>query len=164
MTNAQAATAVTIDRDRDRDRVRSAVVPTGIVTTIVTLAFTAWGVFWHAPGVEADGPREFYLVAPVVLVIAVAVYGVVLPRALRKDNAGATALTLSIVAAVAIVPAHWAGLPLVLGVAGAMLGYAGKRARSGVGTSIAAFVIGILASLGYVAFYVGDTLVQTGIF
>jgi hypothetical protein len=148
----------------DRDRVRSVVVPTGIITTIATLGFTAWGVFWHGPGVQDEGPGEFYMVAPIVLVAAVAVFGFLLPRALRRESAGGTALTLSIIAAVAIVPAHWAGLPMVLGVAGAMLGYAGKHAPSGAGQSIAAFVIGLLASLGYIAFYVGDTLIQAGIF
>ena len=147
----------------DRDRLRSAVVPTGIITTIATLGFTAWGVFWHGPGVQADGPGEFYMVAPIVLVTAVAVFGFLLPRALRRESAGGTALTLSIIAAVAIVPAHWAGLPLVLGVAGAMLGYAGKHAPSAAGQSIAAFVIGLLAALGYLAFYIGDTLVQAGV-
>lgn len=147
----------------DRDGLRSAVVPAGIATTFVTLGFTAWGVFWHGPGGHPQEAREFYVVAGIVLVAAVAVYGLLLPKALRKESAGGTALTLSLIAAVLLLPAFWSGLPLVLGVAGAFLGYAGRSASSGAGRSTAGFVIGLLAVLGYVAIYVLDTLHQLGI-
>ena len=61
------------------------------------------------------------------------------------------------------VPAFWSGLPLVLGVAGALLGYAGRNAASGARLSIAAFVVGLLSSIGYVAIYVIDFLGQSGV-
>ena len=60
-------------------------------------------------------------------------------------------------------PAFWSGLPLVLGVAGALLGYAGRNAASGARLSIAAFVVGLLSSIGYVAIYVIDFLGQSGV-
>ena len=53
--------------------------------------------------------------------------------------------------------------PLVLGVAGALLGYAGRNAASGARLSIAAFVVGLLSSIGYVAIYVIDFLGQSTI-
>jgi hypothetical protein len=79
-------------------------------------------------------------------------------RALRKDSAGGTALGLSVPAVLLLVPAFWSGLPLVLGVAGLVVGNAGRGARSGGGKCVAAVALGALACLGYVAIYVSDGL------
>jgi len=49
-------------------------------------------------------------------------------------------------------------LPLVLGVAGALIGNAGRRAPTGANKCIAAMVLGTLASIGYLAIYVSDGL------
>jgi hypothetical protein len=84
------------------------------------------------------------------------VFGVVVPRALRKESAGGTALGLSIPAALLVVPAFWSGLPLVLGVAGMVVGNAGRSARTGAGTCIAALVLGALTVIAYAFIYVGD--------
>ena len=82
----------------------------------------------------------------------------VVPRALRKDSAGGTALGLSIPAVLLLLPAFWSGLPMILGVAGAMVGNAGRNAPSGSGKSITALILGALAVLGYLAIYIGDGL------
>jgi hypothetical protein len=90
------------------------------------------------------------------------VVGVVMPRALRKESAGGTALGLSIPAILLALPAFWSGLPLVLGVAGLVVGNHGRLASSGARKSIVAVVLGSIAVLVYLAIYVmsgiaGDT-------
>ena len=74
------------------------------------------------------------------------------PRRVLKESNLATIGLLSVPVL------FWSGLPLVLGAAATMLGHAGKRADEGSGKAIAAFVLGVLALIGYVAVYVGDYL------
>lgn len=126
--------------------------PTGLATigtasAIVATALTAAG---------AHDWREIGIITPVIVVTTALVFGLVVPRALRKETAGGTALALAIPAALLLVPAFWAGVPLVLGVAAMVVGNAGRRARSGSGTCIAGLVLGALAVVGYVAIYVSD--------
>ena len=59
-------------------------------------------------------------------------------------------------ALVLLLPAFWSGLPLVLGVAGLVVGNAGRTAPSGAGKCIAAVVLGALAAVGYLAIYISD--------
>lgn len=147
----------------DRDRLRK-VLPAGILSALVATGFTALGVFYQgSENHHTHGDWEFYFVAGIVVVATTIVFGFLLPKGLRKQSAGGTALTLSSIAALVLLPAFWSGLPLVLGVGGAMLGYAGKNAGSGAGKSIAAVVVGLLAAVGYVAIYVVDTLDRAGI-
>jgi hypothetical protein len=89
-----------------------------------------------------------------LIAVAIGVFGYVVPRALRKESAGGTALGLAIPAFLLTLPAFWSGLPLVLGVAGLIVGNAGRSARSGSGKCIAAVVLSSLAVLGYLAIYV----------
>lgn len=107
--------------------------------------------------------REVVVVLAVLVTVVVGVYGYLLPRALSRPSAPGTALTLSVVAAVLLLPAFWSGLPLALGVAGALLGHAGRDAVDGSRTSVAAMLIGVLACVGYVAVYVLDALSQMGV-
>ncbi len=99
---------------------------------------------------------EIAITGPIILVTAAVVFGLVVPRALRKESAGGTALGLSIPAVILVLPAFWAGLPLVLGLAGLVIGNAGRTSRSGAGQCIAAVVLGAIAVLGYAAIYVLD--------
>lgn len=119
--------------------------PIGIAVAVVASAFTTlcahdWG--------------EIGFMVPVILIAAGLVFGIVVPRALRKESAGGTALGLSIPAVLLTLPGFWTGLPLVLGVAGLVVGNAGRNARSGGGKCIAALVLGALAVVGYLAIYV----------
>ena len=65
---------------------------------------------------------------------------------------------LGVLGVLLVAPAFWSGLPAQLGVAAALLGYAGKRAAAGSGQAIVGLVIGLLAVMGYVAIYVADYL------
>ena len=126
---------------------RRAIVPVGVGS------FAA-AAFWTAMGAHDLG--EIVIVTGVCAVVAGAVFGLVLPRALREESAPGRALTLAILGLLFIVPAFWSGLPMVLGAAGALLGYAGRNASTGAKGSIAALVIGLLAVVGYWAAYVTD--------
>jgi hypothetical protein len=126
---------------------RGAVAGIGIASALVAAAGTAFGA--HDWG-------EIAVVWGVIAIATALVFGIVVPRALRKESAGGTALALSIPALLLLLPAFWAGLPLVLGVAGLVVGNAGRRAQSGAGKCIAAVVLGALAAVGYVAIYVSD--------
>lgn len=116
------------------------------------LLATAWTVY---------GAHHWGEIAIVLGILAVAtplVFGLFVPRALRKESAGGTALGLSIPAVLVLIPAFWSGLPLVLGVAGLVVGNAGRRAPTGANKCIAAVVLGALAALGYVAIYLFDAM------
>ena len=129
---------------------RRAIVPVGVGSFAVA-------AFWIGMGAHDVGE----IVSMVALSAAVAggVFGFVLPRAMREESAPGRALTLSVLGLLLIVPAFWSGLPMVLGSAGALLGYAGRNARSGAKGSVTALVIGLLAVAGYLASYVTDQIV-----
>jgi hypothetical protein len=63
-----------------------------------------------------------------------------------------------VIGLIAVPVAFWSGIPLVLGAGATLLGQAGRRADTGSGMAIAAFVLGVLTLIGYVAVYVGDYL------
>ena len=128
----------------EHETMRRAVAPAAAVVLLTTTVCTSLG---------AHDLREILVVMAIVVAAVVGVYGFLLPRALGRESAGGTALTLSLVAAALTLPAFWSGLPLVLGVAGTMLGYAGRSAASGSGKSIAAVALGSLAALMYVSIY-----------
>ena len=117
----------------------------GVAVAAVAAALTTF--FAHGWG-EAIG------MTALIAVVGAVVYGYVVPRALRKESAGGTALALAIPAALLVVPAFWTGLPLVLGVAAMLVGNEGRRAPTGAGKSIAGLVLGALASLFYLSIYV----------
>ena len=123
----------------------------GAAATILGAAGTVYG---------AHNWTEIFVTVPALAVVAGFVYGYVLPRALRKESAGGTALGLSIPAVLLTLPAFWSGLPMVLGVAAVIVGNAGRNARSGGGTCIAGLVLGALAVLGYLGLYIGDGIVS----
>jgi hypothetical protein len=106
----------------------------------------------------AHEAREAMVNAATLVVVAAGVFGFVVPRALRKESAGGTALTLGIVAALLVVPAYWSGLPCVFGVAAVLVGNTGRTARAGAGTSIVGLVLGALATLACLASYLSDGL------
>lgn len=123
-------------------------------TNIGVLAAASALVAGTLSALFAHDGREALVEIGIIAVVTAFVFGYVVPRALRKDSAGGTALGLSLPAALLIVPAFWSGLPFVLGVAGMVVGGAGRRAPSGAGKCIAAFVLGALAVLAYMSIYV----------
>jgi hypothetical protein len=107
--------------------------------------------------------REIAISVGLLAVVTAAIFGLVVPRALRKESAGGTALGLAVPAALLVLPAFWSGLPLVLGVAGVLVGNHGRTASSGARKSIAAVVLGSLAVVSYVAIHVMSGLAgETG--
>ena len=138
----------------DRERLRRSLKPIAAAVFVISSALNVYG---------AHDFREVAVVTVVIVATMAGVYGFLLPRKLAQESAGGTALTLSLIGLAVLVPAFWSGLPLILGAAGALLGYAGKNATSGSGKSTAGFVIGLLAVFGYLAVYVLDTLHQFGI-
>ena len=145
-------------------RIREVLAPIGIVTTLLAIGCTAVGVFYRGPQDDhRHSAWEFIVVAGIVIVTAAFVFGFLLPRTLRNEGTGKAALTLSVLAVLVLLPAFWSGIPLVLGVAGAMLGYVGRHANHGSGRSTAAVALGLLAAVGYIAIYVLDTVDRAGI-
>lgn len=131
----------------DRTGARRAVLPVAVGSlTIAT--------FWTVMGAHDTG--EIVVVLGTCAVVAAVVFGFVLPRALDQESAPGRALTLSVLGLLLVVPAFWSGLPMILGSAGALLGYAGRNAVAGAKGCIAAAAIGALAVVGYLVVYVGD--------
>lgn len=120
-----------------------------VVTTALTLT-------------AADSRSEIFVVMIGIVASLAGVYGLLLPRRLAQPRTGRTALVLSIVAAVLLLPAFWSGQSLILGAAGALLGQAGRQAPTGARRSTAAIVIGVVASIGYVAVYAFDAVAPPG--
>lgn len=128
----------------------SATLPAiGIGSAVIASGFTVYGA--HHWG-------EIGVVVGVIALTAALVFGFVVPRALRRESAGGTSLALSVPAVLLLVPAFWSGLPLVLGVAGFLVGNAGRQAHTGAGKCIAGAVLGALAMVAYVAIYISDAM------
>lgn len=146
-------TSITGSHTTDQDQARRLVVPVA-VTTFLIAAFCDLA--------RADSGAEALIMVVVGLVAVCLVHPLVVVRGLRKESAGGRALAIGIISVLLIVPAFWSGLPMILGGAAALLGYAGRRASSGSGQATAAFVLGALAMIGYVAFYVSDWIANPG--
>lgn len=111
---------------------------------------------------RADSATESLIMIAVGIVVTCLLYPLVVAPGLRHESAGGRAIALGVLAVLLIVPAFWSGLPMILGAAAALLGYAGRRAAHGAGQATAAFVLGTLAMVGYLAFYVSDWIANPG--
>jgi len=144
-TSAKGTTMSTYATSPDTSSTTPALL--GAASALVAMALSTIG---------AHNWTEAVVEIALVAVTAGLVFGVVVPRALRKDSAGGTALALAIPAVLLVVPAFWTGLPMVLGVAALVVGSAGRSARHGAGRCIAAIVLGGLAVLAYLAVNAAD--------
>lgn len=127
------------------DTTARAVPMIGVATALVAATLTT--LFAHGWG-------EVISMVALIAVVSAVVYGVVVPRGLRRGGAGGTTLTLGVLAALTAFPAFWSGMPFVLGVAAVLLGAPGRTAREGAGRSVAGLVLGALSALFYLAIYV----------
>lgn len=143
-------------------RVRQILLPVAVGATLFAVAFNALGVYGDGAGSETRSTGEFLAVSGISVVAVAVVFGLVLPRALRKDGAGGVALTLAILGALSLV-AFWAGITPALAVGGILLGFAGRDSAKGSGRANAAFVVGLLVSAGYAAIYILDWMSTNGI-
>ena len=140
-----------------------------------TAAFAVVGaVVLNALGIWGDGTTNhedeallsFVVVCGIIAVAAGLVFGLYVPRALKRiaadGRAVVGALVLSVLALLLVVPGFWTGLPPVLAAGGIVVGLAGRTAtRSGM--AIAAMVIGLLAVVADVAIYALDWMSTNGV-
>jgi|tagenome__1003787_1003787.scaffolds.fasta_scaffold20652796_2 hypothetical protein len=142
-----STTSITASHSTDREQARRALLPVAVGSTLVPMAFSFQG---------ADGLRELFFDIPIQLVAAVLIFGVVVPRGLGHESAGGRGLAMAVIGLLLVVPAFWLGLPIQLGAAAVLLGYAGKRAVAGSRTAIASMVLGLIVVVAHLAIYVGD--------
>jgi hypothetical protein len=118
-------------------------------TGVVGLA--TWAVATVFIVINAHDTAEMIISPAIAAVVAIGLFGWLLPSRMVAGAPG-TALTLSVLAVPLTVVAFWSGVPVLLGVAGAMLGAASVGA--GRNRSYAAVGLGALAVTGYLVLYV----------
>jgi hypothetical protein len=122
-------------------------VALGAVATAALLA--AWGTF----GDETHATREYLVVLAIIGVATLAVFGWAVPRAVRSETIGRTAVVLGVLGVVTVL-VFWSGLPPIFASGAAVLGWSqrdGRRGKIAIGLSM-------LALLGYIAVYLADRL------
>jgi hypothetical protein len=130
---------------------RQTITGVGIAAAALTAAVLAVANFVGTEPGEQGGAAEYALTLGFSLVIAIALFGWVIPRSERPGRAG---LVVGLLAALSIA-AYWSGLPYVLGPAAVALGLLG-RARDETTTGTVAVALGSLATLAAVAAVVAD--------
>jgi hypothetical protein len=147
-----------------RIRVRHGATIASIAGAVALNAFGIWGD--GTPGAEDDRLVSFLVDCGFIAIGAALVFGLAVPRGLKRlaatGRAGTGAVVLSVLALLLVVPAFWTGLPPVLAVGGIVLGLAGRTATRG-GLAIAATVVGLLAIVGDVAIYIADWMNTNGV-
>lgn len=118
-------------------------------TAVVGLA--TWAVATVFIVINAHDVGEMIISPAIAAVVAALLFGWLLPSRMVTGSPGA-ALTLSVLAVPLTVVAFWSGVPVLLAVAGAMLG-AGSI-EVGRKRSYAAIGLGVLAAAGYLTLYV----------
>ena len=122
----------------------------GLAATILTAAALAAANF-TGDGDNGGGP-EYALTLAVSLLLAIGLFGWVIPRTTRPAKAG---LVVGVIALLSIA-AYWTGLPYVLGPAAVVLGQLGRaRAETRTPATIAV-VLGALATAGAIAALIAD--------
>ncbi len=137
----------------DRERARRALGPVAVGVLLVSAFFNL---------ARADTLPEGAAMLVVDVLALALVFGLVVVRGLRAEAAGGRGVLLGAVGVLLLVPAFWSGLPVVLGAAAVLLGYAGRRAATGSGRAVVALVLGMLSVIGYVAVYLGDWVAHPG--
>jgi peptidoglycan/LPS O-acetylase OafA/YrhL len=138
----------------DHETARRAVIPTAVVSFAVAAFLSVTG---------AHNTTEWLVEIAIQAVAAGLLFGLVVRRGLRHESAGGRGIAMAVLALLIVFPAFWTGLPLQLGAAAAILGFAGKRASQGSGKATASLVLGALAVVAYLAIYVLDYLTTHGV-
>jgi MFS family permease len=130
-----------------------------VVGAVVALAFA--NVIGNEPGEEGDWGL-FILFSAVAALIAVLVFGRVIPRARAAppgvNRPARTGFVVSLLGFLTVA-VFWTGLPYVLGAGGALLGRIGEersRQAGHRGLALAAIVLGVLAIVLAVVVLVTD--------
>jgi hypothetical protein len=123
----------------------------------VALAACAVALFWTFYG--AHDWAEIAIGVAAVTVATGLVFGLVAPRALRRQSAPGWSLGLGVVAVLATLPAFSTGIPLILGAGAAVLGKSSRTDERRSTMAITGLVLGVIAVLGYLAIYIGDGVI-----
>ena len=128
---------------------RTSTLPVALVAAAAAASLAAWGTF----GEETHATREYLVVLAIIGVAALVVFGWAVPRALRSQAVGRTAIVLGVLGVVTVV-AFWSGLPPVFASGAAVLGWSQRE----TGRGKLAIALGALALVADVAVYLGDRL------
>jgi hypothetical protein len=134
---------------------RRAVGPVAVAAVAVATALNAFGVYRDGSGGDSQGTREFLIVSAIIALAVAAVFGWIVPRALRRDAVAVPALVLSILGLVTVA-VFWSGITPALAAGGALLGWAGRNEARGAALCRAAMAIGVLALVADIVVYVLD--------
>lgn len=135
--------------------------PVALIATGAAAALAAWGTFGNSSPAGGQDPGgesslwDYLIVLVIIGVAALAVFGWVAPRALRKESAARTALILSVLGLLTVA-VFWSGLPPVLAAAGILLGWASREAAGVRWAAWAAVGVGTFALVADVVVYVTD--------
>jgi hypothetical protein len=133
---------------------RQSIVGIGVSAGVLTaLALAAANFLGTEPG-ESGGGAEYVVTLGASLLVAVALFGWVIPRAERPGRSG---LVVGLIALLSLA-AFWSGLPMVLGPGAAVLGLLGRDRGEGA-TATAAVVLGSFATLAAIAAVIADQTV-----
>jgi Kef-type K+ transport system membrane component KefB len=126
--------------------------PVAIAAIAVSILLAVVGSFGAG---ENESAGAFLAVCAIVAVAAVAVFGFIVPRALRREATGGTGVVLAVLA-LGTVAVFWTGLPPILGAGAIVLGWVGRDSGRGRHLSRLALAIGVLALLADVGVVAGD--------
>jgi hypothetical protein len=137
-----------------------------ITSVIGAVALNAFGLWGDGTSAGDGGEfREFVVVSGVIAVCAGLVFGLIVPRGLKRlestGRSGMGGVVMAVLALLLLVPAFWSGLPPVLAAGAIVLGLAGRGA-SRAGLANAATAIGVLVIVGDLAIYALDWMSTNG--
>ena len=109
----------------------------GLAALVLACALTVLGAYGD-PHPKANQEQAVPFICGVLVVLAVGVFGFLVPAGLRHAPASpgawsGGALALGVAAVLAVPVAFWSGLPLLLGTAGVLIGAAGRQAATAAG-------------------------------
>ena len=132
---------------------RQTILGSGIAAAILTAVALAAANFSGDAGDNGGGP-EYVITLAVSLLVAIGLFGWVIPRTARPARTGLVVGVLALLS----VAAFWTGLPYVLGPAAVVLGQLGRvRSETRVPATIA-IALGMLATVGGIAALVADQM------
>jgi len=136
----------------------------GLATLVVAIGAAIYGAYGD-PNPKVDQENAVPFICAVIAVVAIGIYGALLPAGLRGIGTHTArwsgwALALGIVALGSTPVSFWSGLPVLLGTAGAVLGSAGRHAGTAKrGVATAALVVGSFAAVAsLVLLILGNTI------
>lgn len=121
----------------------------GAVATLLAMALIVYGTYGDPKASDSQKSGMPFVLA-MALVVAVVMFGVVAPLALRAVAAGAPggrrwAIGLTTVSVLGLV-VFWSGLPLIAGSAAALVGRAGRESGQDSRAFSIARVVGVVAA------------------